>query len=306
MEVDGIQRPPLTPRYWPGWLAAGLMWLLGKTPHRLAISLSYPLGWLMARALPRRRHIVARNLERCFPELDAEQQDKLLADCFRSLSRMLFEVAWSASASDRFLRRVADIDGLHHAHAAVAEGRGVMLLTAHFTCLDFAAHRMALEIARGAGIYRPLRSEVLEWYQLRSRAKWTERLIPKSDLRAAVRFLKSGGVLWYAPDQDFGPDRSVFAPFFGIPTATLTVTERLVKLTGCRVVPMFPVYDEAARRYTVRLYPALENFPSGDVVADLTRINALMEEHIRLAPEQYWWLHRRFKTRPPGEKPFYD
>ena len=94
--------------------------------------------------------------------------------------------------------------------------------------------------------------------------------------------------------------------FFGVPAATLTVTERLVKLTGCRVVPMFPAYDEVARKYTIRLDPALEDFPSGDVVADLTRINALMEEHIRQVPEQYWWIHRRFKTRPPGEKPFYD
>lgn len=306
MEVNGIKRPPLTPRYWPGWLAAGLLWLLGKTPQSLALGLSYPLGWLMAHALQRRRHIVARNLERCFPELDAERRGKLVSDCFRSLARMLFEVAWSASASQRFVRRVADIEGLHHAEAALAEGRGVLLLTAHFTCLDLVAHRTALEFARAAGIYRPLRSPVLEWYQRRARAQWTEQLIPKNDLRAAVRFLKSGGILWYAPDQDFGPDRSVFAPFFGVPAATLTVTERLVKLTGCRVVPMFPAYDEVARKYTIRLDPALEDFPSGDVVADLTRINALMEEHIRQVPEQYWWIHRRFKTRPPGEKPFYD
>ena len=306
MDFDGIKRPPLTPRYWPGWLAAGLLWLLGKTPQRLAIALSHPLGWLMEKSLTRRRHVVARNLERCFPELDAERQGKLLADCFRSLARMLFEVAWSASASERFLRRVADVEGLHHAEAALAEGRGVLLLTAHFTSLDLVAHRTALEIERGGGVYRPLRSPVLEWYQSRARSKWTERMISKNDLRTAVRFLQSGGMLWYAPDQDFGPDRSVFAPFFGIPAATLTVTERLVKLTGCRVVPMFPIYDAVARKYTVRLYPALEGFPSGDVVADLTRINVLMEEHIRQAPEQYWWIHRRFKTRPPGEKPFYD
>jgi KDO2-lipid IV(A) lauroyltransferase len=306
MEVEGIKRPPLTPANWPGWLAAGLLWLLGKTPQWLALALSGPLGWLMAKALRRRRHIVARNLERCFPELDEAQRGELLSDFFRSLARMLFEVAWSASASERFLRRVVSVEGLHHAEQALAEGRGVLLLTAHFTCLDLVAHRTGLEFARAGGVYRPLRSPVLEWYQRRARSKWTERLIPKSDLRAAVRFLKSGAILWYAPDQDFGPDRSVFAPFFGIPAATLTVTERLVKLTGCRVVPMFPIYDEETRKYTVRLYSALEDFPSGSEVADLTRINALTEEHVRRAPEQYWWIHRRFKTRPPGEEPFYD
>lgn len=306
MSDVATRRPPLTPRYWPGWLAAGFLWLLGKTPQGVALWLSRPLGWLLAHAMKSRRRVAARNLERCFPELDAEQQGQLLSDCFRALSRMLFEVAWSASASERFLRRVAHVEGLQHARAALDQGRGVLLLTAHFTCLDLVAHRTGLEFTRAAGVYRPLRSPVLEWYLRRSRSKWTERLFPKNDLRSAVRFLKSGGILWYAPDQDFGPDRSVFAPFFGIPAATLTATERLVRLTGCSVIPMFPVYDGSTRRYRVQLYPALENFPTGDVVADLARLNAEMEEHIRRAPDQYWWIHRRFKTRPPGEPPFYD
>jgi len=299
-------RPPLTPRYWPSWLAVGFLWLLGKTPQRVALVLSLPLAWLMAHAMRRRRRVVERNLERCFPELDSAQRGVLTKACFRSLARMLFEVAWSASASERFLHRVGRVEGLHHARDALKEGRGVLLLTAHFTCLDLAAHRTGLEFEKAAGVYRPLRNPVLEWYQNHSRSRWTERLIPKNDLRSAVRFLKSGGILWYAPDQDFGPTRSVFAPFFGIQTATLTATERLVQLTGCLVVPMFPLYDSGTREYTMTLYPALEDFPTGDVVADLTRINALMEEHVRLIPEQYWWIHRRFKTRPPGEPPFYD
>ena len=306
MDDKASQRPPLTPRYWPGWLAVGLLWLLGKTPQRIAVGLSRPLGRLMAHAMRGRRLIAERNLERCFPELESARRRELIRACFRSLALMLFEVAWSASASERFLRRVGRVEGLDHAREALEEGRGVLLLTAHFTCLDLAAHRTGLEFEKAAGVYRPLRSPVLEWYQKRSRSRWTERLIPKNDLRSAVRFLKAGGILWYAPDQDFGPERSVFAPFFGIQTATLTATERLVQLTGCLVVPMFPHYDARAREYTVQLHPALEDFPSGDLVADLTRINALMEDHVRRIPEQYWWIHRRFKTRPPGEPPFYD
>jgi len=306
MNDERIRRPPLTPRYWPGWLAAGLLWVLGKTPQRLAVGLSHPLGWLMARTAQRRREIAARNLERCFPELNAAERGRLLSACFRALSRMLFEVAWSAAASERFVRRVAQMEGLQHARAALEEGRGVLLVTGHFTCLELAARRTALEFPRAAGVYRPLRSPVLEWYQRRARGQWTESMIPKDDLRSAVRFLRSGGILWYAPDQDFGPKRSVFAPFFGLPAATLTATERLVKLTGCRVVSMFPSYDEVTHRYTVRLYPALEDFPTGDMVADLSRLNAQLEEQVRQAPDQYWWIHRRFKTRPPGEPPFYD
>jgi len=128
----------------------------------------------------------------------------------------------------------------------------------------------------------------------------------KNDLRSAVRYLRSGGVLWYAPDQDFGPDQSVFVPFFGIQTATLRATERLVRLTGCAVIPMFPMYDAAERKYRVKIWPALKDFPSGNASQDLAAINALMEAQVRQVPEQYWWVHRRFKTRPPGEPPFYD
>jgi KDO2-lipid IV(A) lauroyltransferase len=188
----------------------------------------------------------------------------------------------------------------------MAEGRGVLLVTAHFTCLEICARVFAMPYDNAAAIYRPLRNPVLEWYQNRGRARYAQCMIRKDDLRGAVRFLRSGGVLWYAPDQDFGADRSLFAPFFGISTATLTVTTRLARLTGCRVVPMLPHYDRTRRKYVVRMYPALEDFPSGDDLADLTRVNAMIEEHVREAPEQYWWIHRRFKTRPEGEPPFYD
>ena len=306
MNEASSRRPPLTPRYWAGWLGAGFLWLIGKTPQRVALWLSIPLAWLMARTMGRRRRIAERNIERCFPELDAGQREELVAESFRSLGRMLFEVAWSWSASERFLGRISATEGLEHLREAAAEGRGVLLVTAHFTCLEIGGRLAALVFGDAGGMYRPLRSPVLEWYQNRGRARYTVCMIGKDDLRGAVRFLRGGGVLWYAPDQDFGAKRSVFAPFFGLPAATLVATERLVQLTGCAVVPMFPVYNVATRRYTVKFWPALDDFPTGDVVADLARINALMEEHIRQAPEQYWWIHRRFKTRPPGEPPFYD
>ncbi len=130
-------------------------------------------------------------------------------------------------------------------------------------------------------------------------------MISKRDLRGMVRFLRSGGYLWYAPDQDFGPRQSVFAPFFGIQTATLLATQRLPVMTGCLVMTMFPHFDRETGRYRVEVSPPIEGFPSGDAEADLARINAILESQVRRAPEQYWWIHRRFKTRPPGEPPFY-
>jgi len=306
MTEPAKQRPPLTPRHWPGWLAAGFLWLLGKAPRGLGMALSVPLGWLMARLMKGRRRIARRNLERCFPELDETRREALIDGCFRALGRMPFEVAWCWSASDERMRRMARCEGLASALDAYAEQRGVLLITAHVTCLDIGARQAALDLPRAGGIYRPLRSPVLEWYQNRSRGKYAAALISKRDLRSAIRYLKGGGMLWYAPDQDFGRRQSLFVPFFGIPAATLTATARLVELTGCRVVPMFPRYDEATGQYVVQFHPALENFPTGDIIADLTRVNAMLEEQVRKAPEQYWWIHRRFKTRPEGEPPFYD
>jgi len=304
-ETDN-RRPPLTPRHWPEGLAVGFLWLLGKTPQPVALMLSRPLGWLMARLMGRRRRIAERNLLRCFPEMSAAERSALLAEHFRALGRMPFEMAWSWSASESFLRRVGQVKGLEQLRQAADGGRGVLLITAHFTCLDIGAHVLALAFGDAAGIYRPLRSPVIEWYQNRSRARWTERMFRKDDLRSALRYLRGGGVLWYAPDQDFGPTQSVFAPFFGIQTATLKATERLVALTRCAVVPMFPQYDEAQRKYVVSVGPPLEDFPSGESLRDLERINALLESQVRQAPGQYWWIHRRFKTRPAGEAPFYD
>jgi KDO2-lipid IV(A) lauroyltransferase len=135
--------------------------------------------------------------------------------------------------------------------------------------------------------------------------RYADSMISKRDARGAVRVLRAGKVLWYAPDQDFGPDQSVFAPLFGIETATLLATHRLPAMTGCAVVPMFPRRDPVSGKYVVDILPALEDFPSADPVADLARVNALMEAQVRKAPGQYWWIHRRFKTRPEGDTPFY-
>ena len=306
MSQEPIKRPVLKPGNWPGWLAVAVLWLLGKTPQWLAIALSGPLGKLMSALMKSRRRIAERNVERCFPQLDAEDRQAIVDGCFRSLGRTLFEITWAWSASDRRIRNMGELVGREHLESAKAAGKGVLLITGHITCLEMGPRIIGLEIPGCRGIYRPLKNLPIEWYQNTRRLRYTDGGIKKNDLRTAIRFLRQGGMLWYAPDQDFGPNQTVFAPFFGIPTATLEATVKLVKLTGCTVVPMFPRYDEARRHYTVEFQPALTDFPTGDMVADLGRINMLTETQVRRTPEQYWWIHRRFKTRPPGEAPFYD
>ncbi|MGD8579659.1 MAG: lipid A biosynthesis lauroyl acyltransferase [Lysobacterales bacterium] len=300
------QRPSPAPRNWPGWLGAGLIWLTGKTPQPVALALSRPFGWLMARLMKGRRHVAQRNIQRCFPDFTEEQRASLLRQHFRAMARMPFEVAWSWSASDRFMRRVGALRGEEHLRAAVDEGNGVLLFTGHFTCLEIGGRLTGMAFPEARLVYRPLGNAVIEWYQNRGRARYSGGGFSKRELRRTIPFLRRGGVLWYAPDQDFGAEQSEFVPFFGISTATLATTSRLAELTGCAVVPMFPVYEERSRHYEVTFFPALENFPSGDLAADLTRVNTMLEQQIRLVPHQYWWIHRRFKTRPEGEPPFYD
>jgi KDO2-lipid IV(A) lauroyltransferase len=292
----------------PAWLVVGLLWPLGKTPQWLALALVVPLATLMRLAMQRRCKIARRNIERCFPALDEAGKDRLVRDSFRALARGVFEIAWSWSASDFFMRRLSQVEGKENLLAAKAGGRGVLLITAHLSCLEIGARMMVLGLGPGipvSGIYRPLRNPVLEWYQNRGR-RYGASMISKREMRNAIRLLRNGGLVWYAPDQDFGREQSEFVPFFGIQTATLLATHRLPLITGCAVVPMFPVYDASTRRYTIRFLPALESFPGPDAAADLARVNAIMEQHIRSAPEQYWWIHRRFKTRPEGDAGFYS
>lgn len=305
MITDAGKRPSLAPRYWSGWLLVGLLWLLGKTPFRMGLWLSRPIGFLLRHALGRRRRVAQRNIERCFPDYSAIEVQALLQANFQALARSIFETAWCWSMRRRRFRRHARIEGLEHLLGAAEAGKGVLLVTAHFTCLEVGG-RLACEETPVVGVYRPFNDPVFEWYQLRSRFNYAQGMISKREIRQAIRHLRRGGVLWYAPDQDFGPAQSLFVPFFGIRTATLEATHKLAALTGCAVVPMFPTFDARSREYVLRIQPPLSDFPGDDAHADLARLNAEMEKHVRQVPEQYWWIHRRFKTRPEGEAPFYD
>jgi len=301
-----LKRPPLTPAYWAGWAGIGFLWVLGKLPRKAGLVLSVPLGWLMPHLMKRRYRIAERNISRCFPEKPLAEQQSILKACFYSLARTVFEIGWSWSASDRAIKKMSEVHGLENLLEARSGGQGVLMMTAHVTCLEIGARIIGCHFHAMKGMYRPLKSPVLEWYQTRGRTAYSEGMINKRDSRSAIRYLRQGGVLWYASDQDFGPEQSVFAPFFKIPTATLLATRRLPQMTGCKVVMMFPSFDARTRRYRVDILPALDHFPGDDAEQDLARINACIETHVRKYPEQYWWVHRRFKTRPEGEEPFYD
>jgi KDO2-lipid IV(A) lauroyltransferase len=295
----------LAPKYWPVWLGIGIIKTIPLLPYPFLLRLGRGIGSLMYSLMPRRRRIGAVNLRLCFPELDEAARNILLKRNFQSVATAGLETALAWWAPDKKLRPLAHYHGLHHFKNAVASGKSVILLTAHFTCLEIGGRLLLME-QQYAGMYKRHRNDLLDAVIGRSRAQYCDIAIHQDDIRGFLRLLKNKIPVWYAPDQDLGLNRSVFAPFMGIPTATITAPGRFAKMADALVVPYFPTRREDGSGYDIEVLPPLENFPTGDDVADATTINQLIEAQARKTPEQYLWLHRRFKTRPPGEPSVYE
>jgi KDO2-lipid IV(A) lauroyltransferase len=294
----------LSPRHWPSWISIGVIWLIAHLPYRLLFLLGRALGGL-TRLLPgERRHVARRNLEICLPQLAPAERTKLLHASLADLGLMLVEFALAWMASERAIARVpCAIEGLEHLDACRNEGKGVLLVGAHFSHLELCA-RLVSQRIRIAGMYRVMDDPVYERCVLRARLRYAEAMFTKDDILASVRYLKRGGTLWYAPDQDMRGKDSVFVPFFGVSAATITATHHLARLAGAAVIPFFHRRLHGGG-YALRLEAPLADFPGQDVIADTARVNAQIERMVREAPEQYLWVHKRFKTRPAGAPPLY-
>jgi len=286
-------------------IGLGLLRLAVKLPYRWQLALGEQIGRLAFHLTTRRRRIAQRNIELCFPELNRQQQRDLVRRHYRCVGISLFEIAQCWWGDDKTLAPLCHINGLQHLQQAIAEGKGVLLLSAHFTCLEIGGRLLALHHPF-AVMYKRQRNTVLESAMRQSREAHFERAIEKSDSRGLLRTLKEGKACWYAPDQDPSYHKAVFADFFGIRTATVPAASRIAGLSGARVLPFFAIRREDKSGYDLSILPALDNFPSGDVEQDAQRINAIIEQQVRQAPEQYLWMHRRFKTRPAGEASLYD
>ncbi len=304
-----MQRPAfrsslLAPRNWPAWLGVAALKLLVLLPHRWILGAGAVFGNLLAPLLRERRRVVARNLELCFPELAPQDRVRLRRAALRDMGVMLGEFALGWMASDRRLDRLpVTIDGLQHLRGLQQQGRGALLVGGHFSHLELCARLISRQV-RIAGMYRRMDSEVFEWIVLRARLDYAQAMFDKDELRACVKYMKRGGFVWYAPDQDMRGKDSVYAPFFGVEASTITATHHLARLSGAAVIPFFHRREKNGS-YALRLEAPLEDFPTADVVADTARINALIERMVREAPAQYLWAHKRFKTRPPGAPPVY-
>ena len=285
----------MAPRYWPLWLALGVVRLLVALPfgaQLIAGRLIGRLGYLVA---GQRRRIAARNFELAFPELDDAQRHALLLRHFESLGMSIIETGMCWWADDRRLEGLAEITGLEHVEAALAAGRGAIMLTGHFTTLDLGG-RFLTRQAPVSAMYRPHRNPLFEEIMRRGRERSAKHAFAKQDVRAMIRGLRTNHLIWYAPDQAHKRGKySAIVPFFDVPAPTNTATSVFARLGDAPVIPFFPLRLPGKAGYRLEILPPLEGFPGDDPAADAARINRLLEERIRLCPEQYLWVHRRFK-----------
>jgi Kdo2-lipid IVA lauroyltransferase/acyltransferase len=294
----------LAPKYWGLWLLIGLLKMLVLLPFRWQIAIGKGLGKLVYRVLSSRRRIALRNIERCYPDKSPDDVVQMAKQHFESLGIGLMETAMAWWMSTKRLQKLMHIEGFEHVEQAYAKGAGMLLLGPHNTTMDIVGRYIDTIHPIGV-VYREQNNPVIDYLLKSYRDRHHVELIHRHDVRKIVRTLQNNKAVWYPPDQDFGPKHSVFAEFFGIQAATITTPARFARMTGAAMLPVGFYRHDDGSGYTIRAYPALQNFPSDDEVSNARQVNAALEEAIALKPEQYFWLHRRFKTRPAGEAAFY-
>lgn len=281
-----------------------IIWLLRLLPLAVLAKLGEATGLLLY-ALGRERRRVARiNLQLCFPTMAEAEREKLVRRHFRAFGRSLLEHGILWWSSKERIQKLVRVDGLEH-WQAVRE-RPVILLAPHFVGLDMGGVRLSTEYPL-VSIYSHQKNRHFDAILLHGRTRFgTSTLFSRQDgVRPVVKALRQGQHFYYLPDMDFGLRDAVFVPFFGVPAATITGLSRLARMTGAAVVPCVTRQLPGGGGYAVRFYPAWRDFPGEDIESDTRRMNAFIEERVREMPEQYLWLHKRFKTRPAGEARLY-
>lgn len=295
----------LAPRFWGIWLALGALRLVVLLPYPVQAAIGRGIGRITLRMASRRRQIAERNIRMCFPELDPAQQHRLLTRHFESVGMTLIEMGLCWWAPDARLHPLYRIEGLEHLREALRLGKGVIMLTGHFTSLDLGGRFLTMQ-APVTAMYRRSRNPLFDRALRLGRERSAQKAIPKEDIRGMVRALKQNHAIWYAPDQSYRRRHSTVAPFFSIPAATNTATSALARMSGAQVVPFYSIRLPEDAGYRLVIEPPFEDFPSADPDADATRINRWLEQRIRQAPEQYLWIHRRFKPFEAGRDDPYD
>ena len=298
--------PLWSPRYWPSWLAVGLIRGLGLLPFPLLWLLGMGLGRLAGRLARERRAVARINLGLCLPEASPGEREALISRHFGYLgvAALTQGLVWGASR-----QRLARLVRIHHRDyfdQARAQGRNLILLVPHFVGLELGGAAFTALVHPGMYMYQRIRDPVIDRQMRASRVRFGALSIERQDdLKGLVREMRRGIPFFYLPDQDAGRQRGIFAPFCGIPAATVPTLGRFAKLADALVLPLFAAYRPWGRGLDLSFGPPLAPFPSGDPARDTATMNGVIEAQVHAMPAQYFWVHRRFKTRPPGEPPLY-
>jgi len=288
-----MQLELVLPKYWATWAGLTVLRTIELLPFCVQRHIGAALGGLI-RSLPLAYvRIARRNIQLCMPELSPRDQADLLDRHCRSLGMGLCETANTWWSSDRRVHRLAEIQGFEHLEKALAKGRGAIMIGGHFTTIEISTRVLGTVVPLNV-VYRPAKNAVLSHTMFTSFSRHGKP-IAYDDIRSMIRALKNNEVVWYAPDQSYRNKGAVMVKFFGIPAATNTATSRLARISGAAVLTYFPERLPGNAGYRVIIGPALEDFPSGDAARDTQRFMSLLEAHVRRVPDQYLWVHRRFK-----------
>ncbi|EPE3186706.1 Kdo(2)-lipid IV(A) acyltransferase [Cronobacter sakazakii] len=295
-----FSRALLHPRYWLTWLGIGLLYLVVLLPYPVIWRLGRGLGRIAKRLMKRRARIAHRNLELCFPDMSDAEREALVVKNFESVGMGLMETGMAWFWPNWRVERWTEVSGVEPVKALLAQKQGILLIGVHFLTLELGARIFGMHTP-GIGVYRPNDNPLLDWLQTWGRLRSNKTMLDRKDLKGMIKALKGGEIIWYAPDHDYGPRNSVFVPFFAVDqAATTSGTWMLAKMSKACIVPFVPRRQADGSGYElIALEPECAP-PLGSAEETAAWMNNIVEKCILMAPDQYMWLHRRFKTRPEG------
>ncbi len=301
-----MSKPLWRPRHWPSWALVGLFELLALLPFRFQAALGRGLGWIGYQLASGRRLVARTNLAICLPDWDPRTRERLVREHFGWLGVAAVCQGLSWSAPPQRLARIVRLRHRERIDALLAAGRPVIVLVPHFVGLELGGTAFTALVHSGMYMYQHIRNPVIDAQVRHARTRFGAIPVERhDDLRGLIRTLKSGVPFFYLPDQDPGRRRGVFVPFCGVAAATVPTLGRIARLADAVVIPTFARFLPAGEGLELCFDPPIEAFPSGDAEADAARMNQVIEARLRSMPAQYFWVHRRFKTRPEGAEPIY-
>lgn len=294
------------PGYWLSWGVLGLVGLCVTLPRPISAFIGARLGDLYYFSSKKRRHVVQINLRLCFPQLPAEERLRIARAHFRIYGQCMLDMGLVWWARPAFLARYIRVEGLEHYRAVLERGQNVILLTGHFSAMDVGGPVISRFYPQVA-LIKPLSNGLIDYFLGRGRTRFgSEAYLRDKGMRPIVKAIKGGRGFSYVPDEDFGPQKSVFVPFLGTESATITALSKLAALSRAAVLPTAVERISTKEGYRVVIYPALEKYPGKDLLADAKRMNSVLAEMVRKAPEQYMWTFKYFRSRPGGAPSPYD